>query len=224
MRTTRTRCLWVLMALLVTMTAAAQTTNRVAETDVQNWNDVQLSVPVSKKVDFVVLGTLRIGDNLTTPVDERFGAGLNYKLNSYLTLQGSVFGRVARAPRGRSEHETRLTLGAALQKPLGKFTLSDRNWFERRWRDPPVDSWRYRNRIRLEHPFQINQTKFNWFISDEVFFDWSVRDWVRNRAGIGASHAFNKQFTLELYYMRQNDGHSRPGDIHVIGSLWRIKL
>jgi uncharacterized protein DUF2490 len=226
MRTIRTRrrILWVLMAFLVAMTAAGQTTNRVPETDVQNWNDVQLSMPVSKKVDFVVLGTLRLGNNLTTPVDERFGAGFNFKLNSYLTLQESVFGRVARAPRGRSEHETRLTLGATLQKPLGEFTLSDRNWFEKRWRDPQVDSWRYRNRLRLEHPFQINKTKFNWFISDEVFYDWSVRDWVRNRAAIGASHAFNKQLTLELYYLRQNDGRSRPGDLHVIGSLWRIRL
>jgi hypothetical protein len=47
---------------------------------------------------------------------------------------------------------------------------------------------------------------------------------VRNRAAIGANHAFNKHFTLELYYMRQNDGRSRPGDLHIIGSLWRFKL
>jgi len=198
--------------------------SRVPENDTQSWNDVQFTVPMTRKVDFVLLGTLRLGDNLTTPVDERFGFGFNYKLNKYVTLNESTFGREARPPNGRREHELRLTFGATLQKPFGKFTLSDRNWFEHRWREPQVDAWRYRNRVRLEHPFQINKHKFNWFISDEVFYDWSVNDWVRNRAAIGANHAFNKHFTLELYYMRQNDGRSRPGDLHIIGTLWRFKL
>jgi hypothetical protein len=196
----------------------------VPETDTQNWNDFQLTVPMSKKVDLVTQLTLRFGDNLTEPVDERWGFGFNYKLNRYMTLNESYFNREARPPHGRREREIRLTLGATLQKPIGKFTLSDRNWFERRWREPQVDAWRYRNRLRLEHPFQISKTKFTWFISDEVFYDWSLNDWVRNRAAIGANHAFNKHFTLELYYMRQNDGRSRPGDLHIIGSAWRFKM
>ena len=41
---------------------------------------------------------------------------------------------------------------------------------------------------------------------------------------VGASREFNKHLTLELCYMRQNDGRARPGDLHIIGSLWRIKL
>ena len=223
-RRTRLAPFLMLMMLLAVTTVAAQTTNPVPETDFQNWNDVQISVPVSKKVDFGLVGTLRVGDNLTKAVDERFGVGFNYKLNPYVTLQQSLFGRVARPPHGRREHETRLTLGAIVQRPFGKFTLSDRNWFEKRWRDPQLDAWRYRNRLRLEHPFEINKTKFTWFVSDEVFYDWTLHDWVRNRAAAGASHAFNKQFTLEVYYMRQNDGRSRPGDLHIIGTLWRIKL
>jgi hypothetical protein len=197
---------------------------RLPETDTQSWNDVQFTVPMTKKVDFVLLGTLRLGDNLTTPVDERFGLGFNYKLNKYVTLTEAVFGREAKLPFGRREHELRVIFGPTLQKAFGKFTLSDRNWFEHRWREPQVDAWRYRNRARVEHPFQINKHKFNWFISDEVFYDRSLKDWVRNRAAIGANHAFNKHVTLELYYMRQNDGRSRPGDLHIIGTLWRFKL
>ena len=212
---------WVLGGIFLCATAAAA---QVPEKDTQSWNDVQLTVPVTKKVDFVMQGTLRLGDNLTSAVDERWGAGFNYKVNPWLTLNQSFFSRQARPPNGRRERETRLTLGATLQRPMGKFTLSDRNAFERRWRAPQADSWRYRNRVRLEHPFQIDKTKFTWFISEEVFYDWSLHDWVRNRAAIGAYHAFNKHFTLELYYMRQNDGRSRPGDLHIIGSVWRFKL
>lgn len=198
--------------------------NPVPENDVQSWNDVQLSVPLHKKVDFLVQGTLRFGGNLTTAIDERLGAGVNVKLNRYVTLNASFFAREARPPNGRREHEFRTSKGVTLQFPVGKFTVSDRNVFEHRWRSPQVDAWRYRNRIRLERPFQINKTKFTWFISEEVFYDWSLNDWVRNRAAIGGTHAFNKHFTLELYYMRQNDGRSRPGDLHIVGSTWRFKL
>jgi hypothetical protein len=212
---------WAIVGVFVWAASAGA---QVPEKDTQSWNDVQLTIPMTKKVDFVMQGTLRIGDNLTTAVDERWGAGFNYKVNAWLTLNQSFFSRSARPPNGRRERETRLTIGATLQKPIGKFTLSDRNAFERRWRAPQIDSWRYRNRVRLEHPFKIDKTKFTWFISDEVFYDWSLHDWARNRAATGAYHAFNKHFTLELYYMRQNDGRSRPGDIHLIGSVWRFKL
>jgi Protein of unknown function (DUF2490) len=221
MRTSKFNSLLIFGLLLCAAHAAAQ----VPEKDTQSWNDVQLTIPMTRKVDFLIQGTLRVGDNLTSPVDERWGVAFNYKFNKYLTLGQSFFSRNARAPHARiREREDRLTLGAMLQKPIGKFTLSDRNAFERRWRAPQVDAWRYRNRVRLEHPFQIDKTKFTWFISDEVFYDWSLHDWVRNRAAIGAYHAFNKHFTLELYYMRQNDGRSRPGDLHIIGTQWRFKL
>ncbi len=221
---TRYAALLALILLVLAKVVAAQTTNRVPKNDVQNWNDFQFTIPVNKKVDFALTGTLRVGDNVSEAVDERFGAAFNYKLNRELTLGIWVFGREARPPNGRREHETRLTLAATYQKPIGKFTLSDRNWFERRWRAPQVDAWRYRNRVRLEHPFQISHAKFTWLVSDEVFYDWSFHEWVRNRVGAGVSHAFDKHLTLELYYMRQNDGRARPGDLHIIGTQWRIKL
>jgi hypothetical protein len=205
--------------------ASAQTLNLVPEKDVQSWNDVQFTIPMSKKVDFVLLGTLRIGDNISQPVDERLGIGFVFKLSKYLTFNPWFFSREARAPGGRHEREVRCTLAATVRVPLGKkFTLSDRNSFERRERRPQLDSWRYRNRLVVEHPFDVNKQKFTLFVSDEVFYDWSLRDWVRNRFAVGVSHVFNKHFTLDLYYLRQNDGRSRPGDLNIVGSLWRFRL
>ena len=212
----------LIFGVLCVSRAAAQ--SRVPENDTQSWNDVQLTIPMNRKVDFVVLGSLRLGDNLSTATDERGGAGFNFKLNKYVTLNESLSNREARPPHGRRERETRLTLGVTLQKTFDKFTLSDRHAFERRWRAPQIDSWRYRNRVRLEHPFKLSKAKFNWFLSDEIFYDWSLNEWVRNRAAVGANHAFNKHFTGELYYMRQNDGRSRPGDLHIIGTALRFKL
>ena len=212
------------VSFIVITASSAKPQTRVPKADTQSWNDVYITVPISKKVDMVFQVTLRIGDNLTKPVDERWGVGWVFRVNKYLSINPFYFHRDARPPHGRYEYEDRLTLGATLQKPIGKFTLSDRNWFERRWREPQVDAWRYRNRVRLEHPFKIKKNKFNWFVSDEVFYDWSLHDWVRNRFGIGANHAFNKHFTGELYYMRQNDGRTRPGDINIIGTVMRFRL
>lgn len=197
---------------------------RVPKADTQSWNDVQLTIPLGKKVDLLIQGALRIGGNLSRAVDGRWGFGFNYKVGKYVTLNELYFHREARPPNGRHEVEERLTLGATVRKPIGKFTLSDRNSFERRWRQPQVDAWRYRNRIQLEHPFKINKAKFTFFVSDEVFYDWSLHGWVRNRFAVGASHAFNKHFTGDLFYLRQNDGRSRPGDVNVIGTVMRLRL
>ena len=62
------------------------------------------------------------------------------------------------------------------------------------------------------------------FASDEVFYDWSFDAWVRNRFAVGVSRKFNKYFTGDLYYMRQNDGRSRPGDLHIIGATYRLRF
>lgn len=213
-----------LTAILLCTGGRALAQTQIPKSDIQSWNDVQLTIPLTKKVDFLLQGTLRIGGNLSKAVDERWGFGFNYKVNKYVTLNELYFHREARPPNGRHEVEERLTLGATLRKPLGNFTLSDRNSFERRWRQPQVDAWRYRNRIQVEHPFKIQKARFAWFVSDEVFYDWSLHDWVRNRFAVGASHTFNQHFTGDLYYQRQNDGRSRPGDINVIGTVMRFGL
>ena len=66
--------------------------------------------------------------------------------------------------------------------------------------------------------------KLSLFVSDEVFYDWAIDRWVRNRFAIGASKVFNKHFTQDFYYLRQNDGVSLPGDLNVLGTTLRFKL
>lgn len=195
----------------------------VPEEDTQEWNDVQLSVPLNKEVDFNLSGTLRLGRNVTHLIDRRVGVGFTFRAGKYLTLAPSYLNIIMRPAEGRKVRENRLNFAATLALPLGKFRLSDRNLFERRLRFP-LDSTRYRNRLQLEHPFKIGKTALQLFVSDEVFYDWSVDDWVRNRFTVGGSRRFNRYFTGDLYYMRQNDGRSRPGDLHVVGTSFRFRL
>jgi Protein of unknown function (DUF2490) len=214
------------MRTALTLAAASISVQAQAplKSDTQFWNDLQLTVPMNKQVDFVITLTTRTRRNITVLADERWGVGWVIKANKYLSFNPFYFHREADPPHLRHEREDRLTLGATLRFPVRKFTLVERNWFERRWREPQVDAWRYRARGQVERPFTINKTKFTGYVADEIFYDWSVHDWVRNRFTLGANHAFNKHFTLDLYLMRQNDGRTRPGDLTILGSQMRFRL
>ena len=198
----------------------AQTT--VDEEDFQSWNDVQLTVPVNKRFDFILTGTLRFGNNVERLVDRRIGAALNFKVNNWLSVQPSYTNIVTTPRNSNRRNENRLSFAATYKFPFKKITLTDRNLFERRFRSPR-NSTRYRNRLQLEIPLKkFYDTRF--FTSDEVFYDWSLKRWSRNRFVAGMGKTFNKNFGLDVFYMRQNDGTTRPGDLNIIGTTFKVRL
>ena len=223
----------ILIALLIASGLSgvpAQARPPVPEEDTQLWNDLQVAVPVTKRVDFNLFATFRFGRDVTHLVDRRTGAAFSYRAgrffkqpDDFLTVLGGYLNVITRPGEGRRQHENRLNLAVILRFPVGKVGLSDRNLFERRLRFP-LDSTRYRNRLQIDYPAKLKDGQFGVFASEEVFYDWSFNDWVRNRVSVGVSRRFNKNFAGELYYMRQNDGRSRPGDLHVIGLTYRVRL
>lgn len=194
------------------------------QTDNQQWTDVQLAVPVTSTVDFNILGTLRIGRDISHAVDERVGVGFTFRFGKYVTVAPNYLHIGTQPFENRRGWENRLVLPITLRFKAGQFTLSDRNQFERRFRSNGARSTRYRNRFLVDHPIGSDKFKLSLFVSNEVFYDWSIDRWVRNRFAIGASKVFNKHFTQDFYYLRQNDGVSVPGDLHVIGTTLRFKL
>lgn len=207
----------------VSLSVLAQASAPALKEDTQQWNDLQVSVPLNKEIDFTMTSTVRFGRNVTHLVERRVGIGFGFRVGKYLTLAPSYANIVMRPAANRKIDENRLSFAATVRVPLGKFLLSDRNTFERRIRRP-LNSTRYRNRLQLDHPVKFGNTLLQLFVSDEVFYDWSVDDWVRNRFTVGLTRRFNKYFTGDFYYMRQNDGRSRPGDLNVIGVTYRIGL
>ena len=161
--------------------------------DRQIWNDTQLAIALNKKVDFNLLGVLRIGRNVSRPVDERIGFSFSFKVSKYLTLTPGYLYIATQPLKNQKAFENRLSFAATLRGPVGGgFILTDRNLFERRIRHPQIDSTRYRNRLQVEHPFKIGEIKLYGFMADEIFYDWSVKAWVRNRFTIGVGRTFNK--------------------------------
>lgn len=194
------------------------------ETDIQQWNDVQFAVPVTKDIDFNLFGTLRIGRDVSRAVDERIGVGFTFRAGKYLSFTPAYLHIGMQPFERRKVWESRLSFATTLRFQTNKFRFSDRNLFERRYRHPGTPSTRYRNRFQVEHPIGSDKIKLSLFASDEVFYDWTVNRWVRNRFAAGVSKVLSSSVTLDVYYLRQNDGISRPGDLHVIGTNWRIRL
>ncbi|HEY6659894.1 MAG TPA: DUF2490 domain-containing protein [Pyrinomonadaceae bacterium] len=202
----------------------AQNAQAQSETDNQLWTDVQLAVPVTSIVDFNILGTFRLGRDISHAVDERIGVGFSFKFGKYLTVAPNYVHIGMQPFRGRRVWENRLSLPITLRFNLDKFRLSDRNLLERRLRNSGVKSTRYRNRFQVEHPIGDDKWNLTLFVADEVFYDWSIDRWVRNRFTVGGSKLFNRHFTQDFYYLRQNDGVSVPGDLHVVGTTLRFRL
>ena len=220
------RQLWPSLSLVFILTLATPASSQTAvdQTDTQQWNDVFIAVPITKQVDFNVLGTLRIGRDISHTVDERFGVGATFRIGQHVTLVPAYLHIETQPFEGIRLHEERLNLAAILRFEANQFRFTDRNLLERRFRRPGINSTRYRNRFQVEHPVGPDRIKLSVFASDEVFYDWSVDQWVRNRVAAGILRPLNKNITLEVYYLRQNDGRALPGDIHAIGTTWRIKL
>ena len=193
-------------------------------TDNQFWSDVQLAVPVTSHFDFNLLGTLRLGRDISHPVDERVGAGFTFRAGKHVTISPNYVHIGMQPFRGRRVWENRLSFPVQLQFKIGKFTFRDRNQFERRYRNSGVKLSRYRNRLQVEHPVGPAKLGLSLFIADEIFYDWTVDRWVRNRFAVGGSKVFNKHFTQDFYYLRQNDGVSIPGDLNVIGTSLRFRF
>ena len=122
------------------------------------------------------------------------------------------------------KRENRLVFYARYRFPIKEFGLSHRSQFEWRIRSPR-NSWRYRPSLTFEKDLPKNFiAKAKFYVTEEAFYDSLLDKFSRNRFSFGVTKTLNKKLSLDVYYLRQNDGFSIPGDLNVIGTAWRIKL
>jgi uncharacterized protein DUF2490 len=219
-----TRLITLAALVLVFNAAARSQTISLPRDDKEVWTEYQLAVPIDDKTDFVALGVLRFGRNVSRPVNERIGAGVSRKIGKYLTVF-PFYLHVAAQPTSISHStEERITLEAAVKFPLGPFKLIDRNRVEFHFHSRLSWFTQYRNRPQITHPMRIGKVEFEGFIADEVFYDSIASAWIRNRFYVGISKKVNAHFTFEAFYVRQNDSHSHPGDINALGTVLKFRL
>lgn len=192
--------------------------------DLQSWNDLQITAPLTKPLDLWFQITGRFGGKVTRLNDGRLAVGFIWKVNKSLSIQPFYWLIYMRNSRYVFQVEHRLNLRVTYKFPFKKFGLSHRSTFERRFKQP-ADSWRYRPSITIEKELPEKWAKgLKIYATDELFYDSLQHRFSRNRATVGISKTLNKQWSVDMYYMRQNDGVSRPGNLNVIGTSWKVRL
>lgn len=223
MKSTR---LWLAIPAIIIFGAFAfsQTPATQDDEDVQSWNEVQITAPLSKKFDFITSFTARFDKNFTRLNNARYMIGYVWKPNKAVSVSPFYQYIKGRNSAGRFRIEHRLHLRGVYKFPIKTFGLSHRSQFEYRIR-ASRSTWRYRPSLTFEKAIPkkiISNAKF--YVTEEPFYDSATSKFSRNRFSVGISKELSKKLALEVYYLRQNDGFSHPGDLNVIGTSWKIKL
>lgn len=218
--------LWLVIPVLIILNTftLSQTPATQDDEDIQSWNEVQITVPLSKRFDFITSLTARFDKNITRLNNARYMIGYVWKPNKAISVSPFYQYIQGRNSAGRFRIEHRLHLRGVYKFPIKSFGLSHRSQLEYRMR-ASGNTWRYRPSLTFEKGIPekiVSKSKF--FVTEEPFYDSATSKFSRNRFSVGINKELSKRLALEVYYLRQNDGFSHPGDLNVIGTSWKIKL
>lgn len=225
----RFQVLALIVFCLFINTPRVQPQNLPQEDD-QEWNEIQITKPLSKTRDLLLTSQLRLGRGFTHPVEEQLAAALAFKLKPRLTFT-SGYTYVSQQPYPkRIVNQHRLVFVATTNFTWREFTFTSRNQLERRLVVANADSTVFRPRLMLDRPAHLGSFKFKPFIWNEFRYS-SLKQasgerlgWFRNRLALGINKQFTPRLAMDFFYLRQCDGISRPGDIHAGGVALRISL
>lgn len=158
-------------------------------------------------IEFYVKPLLRLRKLSTLPKDEA-RARLLLLSAGYRYLPGTQ----------SDPAENRIVLSATPSYPLvWKLILSDRNQMELRFISGAF-SWRYRNRLALQRPFQIGSYKFTPYARCEVYYSSMFNKWYDTALSAGVKLPVTKAIELDPYYEHQNETNKSPNKVvHSIG-------
>lgn len=215
------------------------------EKDAQIWHETTVSFSPCKTkncdIKFLegfsgfVVGTFRLGKNVTRPVDERIGGGVEMKFNKYFTFSQWYLYRAGQPAGSRKEFEHRIRFDATVGNDWKRVSLKNRNRVEYRIRHSRDDSVRYRNKTTLKFPIKNKDGDeiISPFVADEPFYDFSAKEWSRNEFSAGISKDFkgkffgaekDKKITTEFFYLLQSNRGTSFKSINVFGAYLKIDL
>ncbi len=192
--------------------------------EIQSWNDLQITVPISKSLDLVTVTTVQFGRRLTNVDNSRFSVGLHKKLTDHISVLPFITFLSDRNALGRFRYEYRYSLMAQVRKEVRGFGMSHRSRVEYRFR-PGRNTWRYRPSITIEKKLPEKFVPgMKLFFTEEPFYDSASGRFSRNRISAGFNKALTRKFSFDLYYLYQGDNFSRSSSTKVIGTAWKLRL
>ena len=121
---------------------------------------------------------------------------------------------------GGGSREDRILVEATPRFSRHRFFFLNRNRVE--WRDQNgADSWRYRNRSRLEGDVPLGSRTATPYAMAEFFYDSKYDDWDEERYYGGVDWPVGSKAIVDTYYCRQNNTHSHE-DVNAFGLTVRL--
>jgi hypothetical protein len=194
------------------------------DSDFQSWNDLQITVPLTKKLDLYTVTTIQFGGNLTNVDNTRFAAGVTVKPTKRFSITPYLLVLSDRNSNNEFRYEYRFSLRGVYKRQFEHFGLSHRSQLEYRIR-PGRNTWRYRPSVTVEKALPERFVRgLKAFVTEEPFYDSASGRFSRNRLSAGVSKKLNEKLSLDIYFLRQGDNFNKPGTVNVLGTAWKLSL
>ena len=193
-----------LFAFFFVITGLNQVAN--AQGDVDAWPEFDIWFRLNNQDRIYVMASFAT-DSARSYEESAFGIAWDRRLNEDWSVRAS-YRYVYTQTEPLNSDESRFILDAKYYLPLGdKFLLTNRNRIDLRFLNDADFSFRLRDRIQIERPFNVlwDNTLVLWS-SFEVWYDnrYSVV-FNRNRLLTGFTFFFTKWISTDIFYAWQNE-------------------
>ena len=213
--------------------ALAQSSSSSA-TEYEYWPEVNVYERINQNVRLMEQGSVALGTD-GVPVSQQVGFNVDLSLdphpfrryvlgaptlvedrNQLLTLRLGYRYNESGPDITPQRIQNRLVAELTTRWTLWGFVTSDRNGFDWQWINGDY-STRYRNRLQIERPVDINSYELTPYISAEVFYLLSSGEWnqIRYRGGVQLPVVDN--VTLDIFVGLNHVWQPTPGDIYGMG-------
>jgi len=95
--------------------------------------------------------------------------------------------------------ETRPQWDTTLKHTIRGFAISDRSRLEYRVREDDSDVWRYRNKLKVQSPWELSCLALRPYASDELFFQLDGTGLSTHRISLGVTVPFTKRIKGDIF-------------------------
>lgn len=169
------------------------------ETDTAYWNEFTFRHKLNENLSVQLKNEQWFLDDVSRLGMYNFTPGAKFNWTEHVDFELNYrYQRLKLLDELTTEH--RVEIIPYLKGEWAGFQLELRNRLELRNIDGE-NSWRLRERIQIKRNFKYTDWEFDYYISNEFFYDSSPNDFNQNRAKAGISKEVAPGLNLGLYYM-----------------------
>jgi hypothetical protein len=191
--------------------------------DFGTWNDIRVTKPVNKKVDFIVGFRFDTKNNSRLFSEQRIYSGFNFKQGKF-SFQPAII-VLKNFSRAGAYRELRPQLTVGYRTVYNKVGIAPSVRLEYHIKEGGLkNDGRVVPVITFDKKLSKNYGIFN---TDEFWIPiGNSRDVgkYRKRFFFGVTRTVNPHLAVDLFYLYQRDERVQPKNNHKIGMTWKIKL